>query len=88
VVAADRTVYLSPWHDLVAFGPDGKQLWRLTFDHTVSASPAIDGNGTIYVIAGKQLNALVSTNGSSPLAKSPWPMFRANLRHTGRVNPP
>ncbi len=85
VVAADRTVYLSPWRDLVAFGPDGKRLWRLPSDYTVSASPAIGDDGTIYVTEGKFLDALAATNGSSPLAKSSWPMFRANLRHTGRV---
>jgi hypothetical protein len=38
----------------------------------------------IYVTAGKVLNAVVPAN-SSPLAKSPWPMFHANPQHTGRV---
>jgi len=88
VVAADRTVYFSPWHDLVAFAPDGKQLWRLTLDSTVGASPAIGENGIIYVTEGSLLHALIATNGPSPLAKSSWPMFRANLRHTGRVPDP
>jgi hypothetical protein len=51
----------------------------------MSASPAIGGNGIIYVADGRFLQALVATN-APPLAKSSWPMFRANLRHTGRVN--
>ena len=86
VVTADRTVYLAPWRDLIAFGPDGRQLWRLTLDNTISASPSVGGNGVIYATEGGILHALVSTNELSPLAKSPWPMFHANPRHTGRVN--
>ena len=85
-VAADRTVYFSaPWRELVALGPDGTLRWKLTLDTAVSASPAIGDNGTIYVPDGGTLNALAATNGSPPLAKSSWPMFRANPRHTGRV---
>ena len=88
-VAADRTVYFSaPWRELVALGPDGTLRWKLTLDTAVSASAAIGDNGTIYVPDGGTLNALAATNGSPPLAKSSWPMFRANPRHTGRVSDP
>jgi outer membrane protein assembly factor BamB len=87
-VAADRTVYFSaPWRELIAMGPDRKLRWQLTLDTAIGASPAIGDNGIIYVTDGKYLNALISTNGLPPLAKSSWPMFRANPRHTGRVNP-
>jgi hypothetical protein len=58
--------------------------WALTLDDLVKASPAIGDNGTIYVTGGSFLNALTATN-APPLAKSSWPMFRANPRHTGRV---
>ena len=51
----------------------------------VAASPVIDGGGTIYACDGKFLYAINSTNGLAPPAKSSWPMFRANARHTGRV---
>jgi hypothetical protein len=86
VVAADRTVLIAPWQDLIALGPDGTQLWRLTLKYPVNSSPVIGDNGVIYVADNRFFNALVATNGSSPLAKSSWPMFRANPRHTGRVN--
>jgi outer membrane protein assembly factor BamB len=86
-VAADRTVYFSaPWRDLIARGPDGNLRWRLTLDTAVNASPALGADGTIYVTEGKYVDALAATNGSPPLAKSSWPMFRANPRHTGRVS--
>jgi outer membrane protein assembly factor BamB len=77
---------LTPWHDLIAFGPDGNQLWRLTLDSPIITSPAIGDNGIIYVTEGRVLHALSATNGSPPLAGSSWPMFHANPRHTGRVN--
>jgi hypothetical protein len=37
------------------------------------------------VCDGQYLRAINSTNGLAPPAKSSWPMFRANARHTGRV---
>jgi hypothetical protein len=86
-VAADGTVYFSaPWRDLIALGPDGQLRWRLTLGNSINASPAIGSNGTIYVTEGWSLDALAATNVLPPLAISSWPMFRANLRHTGRVN--
>jgi hypothetical protein len=72
---------------LIALGPDGGPRWRLTIGDITGASPAIGSNGTIYITEGKFLNALIATTNSPPLAKSSWPMFRANPRHTGRVSP-
>ena len=50
----------------------------------VSSSPVIGKDGMIYFASGRYLVALAPTNGV-PLAKSSWPMFRANPQHTGRV---
>jgi hypothetical protein len=38
----------------------------------------------IYLPDARNLIAMAVTNGA-PLAKSSWPMFRANPQHTGRV---
>jgi hypothetical protein len=44
----------------------------------------IGDDGVIYVGDGRNLYSFAATNSAS-LAKSSWPMFRANARHTGRV---
>jgi outer membrane protein assembly factor BamB len=90
-VAANGSVYFSaPWRDLEAVGQDGKQQWRLNTDDNTSAwnivaAPAIGHDGTIYVANCEFLCAINSSPSLAPLAKSFWPMFRANPRHTGRV---
>jgi outer membrane protein assembly factor BamB len=90
-VAANDSVYFSaPWRDLEAIGQGGKQQWRLNTDDNTSAgnivaAPAIGNDGTIYVANSEFLCAINSSNHLAPLAKSSWPMFRANPRHTGRV---
>jgi outer membrane protein assembly factor BamB len=90
-VAANGSVYFSaPWRDLEADGQDGKQQWRLNTDDYTSAgnivaAPAIGDGGTIYVANSEFLCAINSSSPLAPSAKSSWPMFRANPRHTGRV---
>jgi outer membrane protein assembly factor BamB len=85
-LAANGKVYFSaPWRRLVAFQQDGTELWHVDTAANLVASPAIGSDGTIFVCDGAFLRAINSTNGLAPLAKSSWPMFRANARHTGRV---
>ena len=90
-VAANGSIYFSaPWRDLEADGQDGKQQWRLNTDNNTSAgnivaSPTIGNGGTIYAANSEFLCAINSSTPLAPLAKSSWPMFRANPRHTGRV---
>jgi outer membrane protein assembly factor BamB len=85
-VAAGNAVYFSaPWRSLFAFQNDRADLWHFSTEGNLTTSPVIDGGGTIYVCDGKYLYAINSTNGLAPPAKSSWPMFRANARHTGRV---
>jgi outer membrane protein assembly factor BamB len=86
-VTADGTIYFSaPWHRLWAMKPDGTLKWDAdTGDNAnLSGSPVIGADGIIYAPDGRVLNAVAAAN-STPLAKSPWPMFRANPQHTGRV---
>ena len=85
-VAADGAIYCpAPWRSLFTFRNDRKELWRFSTDGNLSASPVIDAGGTLYLCDGINLRAINSTNGLAPPAKSSWPMFRADARHTGRV---
>jgi outer membrane protein assembly factor BamB len=85
-VAANGLIYFSvPWQILAAINPDGTEQWRVTLPGTLANSPVIGSDGTVYVCDGSRLYAINSTNGLAPPAKSSWPMFRADARHTGRV---
>ena len=87
-VAADGLIYLpAAWRRLAAIRPGAEQWVVDTSPENVVSSPAIGADGTIYVSCGTFLAAINSaTNRLAPLAKSSWPMFRANPRHTGRVD--
>ncbi|HVU27340.1 MAG TPA: PQQ-binding-like beta-propeller repeat protein [Verrucomicrobiae bacterium] len=91
-VAVGGTVYCSaPWHDLVGIKSDGREIWRLKTDTdpnhgNIVGSLTIGTNGTIYFANTAYVIAVNSTNQLAPPAKSSWPMFHANPRHTGRVN--
>jgi outer membrane protein assembly factor BamB len=62
----------------------GTVLWEFVTGSSVASSPAIGSDGTVYVGSfNKKLYAIKSD--SKGLAKSPWPMFGQNARHTGRV---
>ncbi|MEJ0090199.1 MAG: PQQ-binding-like beta-propeller repeat protein [Limisphaerales bacterium] len=87
VAAADGLVYFTAsWGDLSAFDSQGHLAWSAPIGTGVipDTSPVIDAGGVIYFGDGRNLYSFVATNGA-PLAKSSWPMFRANPRHTGRV---
>jgi hypothetical protein len=70
---------------LYAFNPDGTTNWTFQTDSEVVGAPAIASDGTIYFCSA---NTLYAVKGNSPLASSPWPKFRQNLRNTGKVEKP
>ncbi len=85
--AANGLVYFAAaWGDLAAFNDRGQVVWSAFIGNGVfpDVSPAIGADDVIFVGDGRNLYAFAATNGV-PLAKSSWPMFRANARHTGRV---
>lgn len=50
------------------------------------ASPVIGPDGTLFTARGGRLYAIATgTNGP---ADSPWPMYRGNARHTGKIEKP
>ena len=70
---------------MFAFEQNGAELWHVDTEANLGASPVIGEDGTVYISDGRFLSAINSTNGLPPPAKSSWPVFRANSRHTGRV---
>ena len=68
---------------VVVFKPDGDWIWHNSMECGSYSSPAIGPDGAIYTLApGGKLFAIKS---SLPLARSSWPMFRADPQHTGRA---
>jgi outer membrane protein assembly factor BamB len=87
VAAGNGLVYFAAsWGDLAAFNSQGRVVWSSPIGAGIipNNSPVISADGTIYLGEGRRLFCFTATNGA-PLAKSSWPMFRANPRHTGRV---
>ena len=83
--AAQGTVYFpapGPW--LRACRTDGVELWAAQFIDCMSSSPVISDQGQIYFCCNRSVVALQPLTAPRP-AKSPWPMFRADARHTGRA---
>ncbi|MBE7499038.1 MAG: PQQ-binding-like beta-propeller repeat protein [Verrucomicrobiales bacterium] len=71
-------------------GTTGQAAWGGTqepfdFDYSPS-SPNIGPDGTVYF--GSADGRVHAYQGSSGLAESPWPKFRADVQNTGRVRPP
>jgi hypothetical protein len=81
------TIYYPVFNTLYALSPTGTVRWTFSpgDGSFTSTSPAIGPDGTIYVTFGSKLYALAGTNA---LADAPWPMYRQNARHTGKVEKP
>jgi hypothetical protein len=86
-IDSSGTLWISARNILFAIGPTGSLQWAFSpGDNTESmTSPTIGSDGTIYCTFGSRLYAIAGTN---TLAKSPWPMYRQNARHTGKVEKP
>jgi hypothetical protein len=81
------TIYYPVFNTLYALSPAGNVQWTFSPNDGADCqtSPAIGPDGTIYVTFGSNLYALYNTN---KLADAPWPMYRQNARHTGKVEKP
>ncbi|MFQ5740559.1 MAG: PQQ-binding-like beta-propeller repeat protein [Acidobacteriota bacterium] len=86
-VGVDGTIYVgSSDFNLYAVNPDGSEKWRFATGDRVWSSPALSPDGTLYV--GSADATLYAIESSGGLGDTPWPMFRHDLRHTGRKDPP
>jgi outer membrane protein assembly factor BamB len=82
-IAADGTIYFGSLdRKLYALKPDGTKKWDFEAEWIMEGSPLLDPDGNVYVTSVSSLYVL---KGSSPLAPSPWPMFRANVQRTARA---
>lgn len=81
---AGRFYVSAPWRTVVAVETGDPMFWKADLDANASSSVTIDGNGTLYVCAENALYAFRLPEKIQSL-DSPWPMFRADARHTGRV---
>ena len=84
-VAAGQIYISQPWPMLHGVSPDGQLLWIANPPENLSSAPVIAANGTIYASCGMWVCAFQPPVPAPP-AKSSWPMFRGNARHTGRVS--
>jgi len=83
-LAADGTIYFGS-HDnqFYAVNADGSLQWSFAAEDFVPASPVISEDGHVYF--GSRDNHLYAIKVPSGLAESPWPMYRGDVRHTGRA---
>ncbi len=67
-------------------GDNGKLewVWNYFLPGPSYSSPLVATNGTIYVLSTSL--DFFALQRDVPLAATPWPMFRGNPQHTGRVN--
>jgi outer membrane protein assembly factor BamB len=73
-----------------ALTPDGHVAWMEDVSSLMYGSPALVGDGTLYVATHEIIDqshyALIAMNtGSAGLANSPWPKFRQNNANTGKA---
>jgi hypothetical protein len=84
-LVADK-VYLSvPWRTLQSVTTGDYRKWKADLDANITAPLTLGPDGIIYAAAFQKLYAIRPPGPALPPAKSSWPMFHANARHTGRV---
>lgn len=87
-IGADGTIYVAAGESLFALNPDGTKRWDLGC-LCLDSSPAIGSDGTIYIGAAEGYGYLYAINSTSGgLARSAWPMFQHDARHSGRARIP
>ncbi len=79
-------------NSVVAINDRGEPQWVVSGgepelgSYFALTSPVLGPDGTLYAVLGSTLYAIATgTNGP---ADSPWPMYRQNARHTGKVEKP
>lgn len=72
---------------LFAINQDGTRRWAFSIGGSDNddpiPSPTIANNGTVFISGGNALYGLVGNSGGP--ASSAWPMFRHDVKHTGRL---
>jgi len=84
VTAGDWVYCFVPWLHVGFSDRAGKFDWGFQLRFNLMSAPNISPAGIIYACDGECLYALKPAS-HAVLEKSPWPMWRANPQHTGRV---
>jgi len=89
-MATGRVYASQPWRTLAGVTADFKQqIWVAMLQGNLTAPPMVSAAGIIYVVGEDGVLYAIQPPGELlPPARSSWPMFRANARHTGRVGNP
>jgi outer membrane protein assembly factor BamB len=86
-IVADNVVYvLFNNSGLVALDADQHTVWSFLLTGHSRASPGIGADGSIYEVDQHKDYVFRALDTRRPLARTPWPKFRANARNTGHVN--
>jgi|GEM_PF-2851806 len=59
-------------------------IWKITIGERIVSSPAVDEDGTIYI--GAFDGNIYAIEGKRKIAKSEWPTFRKDSKHSGRLD--
>lgn len=85
-IGADGTIYVEEaGKSLYAFSPQGDVLWTYYYGGGTNSSPAIAPDGTIYLSGWYDNSLHAITSPSLGLAQTPWPRYRHDNQHSGRV---
>ncbi|MSU57789.1 MAG: cell surface protein [Pedosphaera sp.] len=83
-VGADGFTYCAAEdHRFWKVAPDGQWKWLVWLDGSCKSSPVFGADGTAYLV--NYNGQLFGIRNVTTLADTPWPMFRADAQHTGRV---
>jgi outer membrane protein assembly factor BamB len=76
------------WRTFGALTTDCHWAWtaNLGLSPCLTSSPVVGKNGVIYACSETVLQAFCPLGSAPEPARSPWPMFRANAQHTGRIS--
>ena len=95
-IGVDGTIYAGSFDGvLYALDAGGEEKWSVRLSEILS-SPVIADDGTLYIGTREFVSAGVFQNGKlyavetgsgGILHGAPWPMFRHDVRHTGRNTP-
>jgi outer membrane protein assembly factor BamB len=85
VAVEDHFYFSVPWRTLYSITAIDHLLWKFDLKENATTSLTLGPDGILYVVAEKYLYAIRPPGPALPPAKSSWPMFHANARHTGRV---
>lgn len=84
LVGSNGNIYFPGGYHIYALNADGSLEWKLDLGDYIGSNPVMSQDGIMYVGSTNGMLYAIST-GSEGLARSPWPMFQHDARHTGRL---